>query len=51
MDVPFKGKPKEFITEQAERFYVSLGFPRLPKIVLGEIRPLSGRPKIWSQEE
>ena len=31
MDVPFKGKPKEFITEQAERFYVSLGFPQLPK--------------------
>jgi len=31
MDVPFKSKPKEFITEQAERFYVSLGFPKLPK--------------------
>jgi len=31
MDVPFKGKPKEFITEQAEQFYVSLGFPKLPK--------------------
>jgi peptidyl-dipeptidase A len=31
MDAPFKGKPREFITEQAERFYVSLGFPRLPK--------------------
>lgn len=31
MDAPFKGKPKEFITEQAERFYVSLGFPKLPK--------------------
>jgi peptidyl-dipeptidase A len=31
MDAPFKGKPKEYITEQAERFYVSLGFPPLPK--------------------
>ena len=31
MDAPFKGKPKEFITEQAERFYASIGFPRLPK--------------------
>lgn len=30
MDAPFKGKNKEFITEQAERFYVSLGFPKLP---------------------
>jgi peptidyl-dipeptidase A len=30
MDVPFKGKPKEYITEQAERFYLSLGFPKLP---------------------
>jgi peptidyl-dipeptidase A len=30
MDAPFEGKPKEFITEQAERFYVSLGFPKLP---------------------
>ena len=31
MDAPFAGKPKEFITEQAEQFYVSLGFPELPK--------------------
>ena len=31
MDAPFKGKPEEFITEQAERFYTSIGFPRLPK--------------------
>jgi peptidyl-dipeptidase A len=30
MDVPFRDKTKEFITEQAERFYVSLGFPKLP---------------------
>ena len=31
MDVPFKGKTREYITEQAERFYVSLGFPKLPR--------------------
>lgn len=31
LDAPFKGKPKEFITEQAEKFYVSLGFPPLPR--------------------
>jgi peptidyl-dipeptidase A len=27
---PFKTKPKEYITEQAEQFYISLGFPKLP---------------------
>ena len=31
MDAPFEGKPKEYITEKAEAFYVSLGFPKLPK--------------------
>lgn len=31
MDAPFQGKTKEFITEQAERFYLSLGFQKLPK--------------------
>ena len=31
MDVPFQGKTKEYIVEQAERFYVSLGFPKLPQ--------------------
>jgi peptidyl-dipeptidase A len=30
-DGPFKGKAPEFITEQAEKFYVSIGFPKLPK--------------------
>ena len=30
-DGPFKGKPREFITEQAEKFYVSIGFPKLPR--------------------
>src|SRR5690606_3256181 len=29
-DAPFRGKPPGFITEQAERFYVSIGFPELP---------------------
>ena len=29
-DGPFAGKTKEFITEQSEKFYVSLGFPKLP---------------------
>lgn len=50
MDAPFKGKPREFITEQAERFYVSLGFPRLPKSFwaksdLYPADPKSGRKK------
>ncbi|RUL83657.1 M2 family metallopeptidase [Tautonia sociabilis] len=31
LDAPFRGKPPEFITEQAERFYVSIGFPALPR--------------------
>lgn len=31
LDAPFKSKSPEFITEQAERFYVSLGFPELPR--------------------
>src|SRR5690606_37968358 len=31
LDAPFRGKPPEFITEQAERFYVSLGLPGLPR--------------------
>ena len=30
-DGPFRGKTREFITEQAEKFYVSLGFPGLPR--------------------
>jgi peptidyl-dipeptidase A len=50
MDAPFKGKPREFITEQAERFYVSLGFPKLPKSFweksdLYPADPSSGRKK------
>ncbi len=50
MDAPFKGKPKELITEQAERFYVSLGLPRLPKSFweksdLYPADPKSGRKK------
>jgi peptidyl-dipeptidase A len=50
MDAPFKGKPKEFITEQAERFYVSLGFPKLPasfyeKSDLYPVEPPSTRKK------
>jgi peptidyl-dipeptidase A len=50
MDAPFKGKPREFITEQAERFYTSLGFPRLPrsfweKSDLYPADPRSGRKK------
>jgi peptidyl-dipeptidase A len=50
MDAPFKGKPKEFITEQAERFYVSLGFPGLPKSFYAKsdlypADPASGRKK------
>jgi peptidyl-dipeptidase A len=50
MDEPFKGKTKEYITEQAERFYVSLGFPKLPKSFyeksdLYPADPKSGRKK------
>ncbi|HWE40659.1 MAG TPA: M2 family metallopeptidase [Isosphaeraceae bacterium] len=50
LDAPFKGKPKEFITEQAERFYRSLGFPKLPasfwsKSDLYPADPKSGRKK------
>jgi peptidyl-dipeptidase A len=50
MDAPFKGKPREFITEQAERFYISLGFPPLPKSFwdksdLYPADPKSGRKK------
>ncbi len=30
LDGPFKGKTPEFVTRQAEAFYVSLGFPKLP---------------------
>ncbi|QEH39128.1 Angiotensin-converting enzyme [Aquisphaera giovannonii] len=50
MDAPFKGKPKEYIAEQAERFYASLGFPKLPqsfwrKSDLYPADPKSGRKK------
>ena len=50
MDAPFKGKPKEFITAQAERFYASIGLPRLPKSFweksdLYPADPKSGRKK------
>ena len=50
MDAPFQGKSKEFITEQAERFYVSLGLPSLPKSFyeksdLYPADPKSGRKK------
>lgn len=50
LDGPFKGKPKEYVTEQAEAFYVSLGFPELPesfwsKSDLYPAEPGSGRLK------
>jgi peptidyl-dipeptidase A len=50
MDAPFRTKTKEYIVEQAERFYVSLGFPRLPKSFyeksdLYPADPKSGRKK------
>lgn len=50
MDAPFKSKSKEYITEQAERFYISLGFPKLPrsfyeKSDLYPADPKSGRKK------
>jgi len=50
MDAPFQGKPREFIAEQAERFYTSLGFESLPasfwtKSDLYPADPVSGRKK------
>jgi peptidyl-dipeptidase A len=50
LNAPFKGKPREYITEQAERFYISLGFPKLPrsfyeKSDLYPADPKSGRKK------
>lgn len=50
MDGPFKAKTKEYVVEQAERFYVSLGFPALPrsfyeKSDLYPADPASGRKK------
>ncbi len=50
MDAPFRGKPREYIPEQAERFYQSLGFSRLPawfwaKSDLYPADPGSGRKK------
>ncbi len=50
MDGPFKAKSKEFIVEQSERFYTSLGFPGLPrsfyaKSDLYPADPKSGRKK------
>lgn len=50
MDAPFQGKSREYIVEQAERFYVSLGFPQLPesfwtKSDLYPADPKSGRKK------
>ncbi len=49
-DGPFKGKTPEFITKQAEAFYVSLGFAKLPtsfyeKSDLYPADPKSGRKK------
>ena len=31
LDPPLRRSPREFIVEQAEQFYVSLGFPKLPE--------------------
>jgi peptidyl-dipeptidase A len=50
LDPLFKDKSKEWIVQQAERFYVSLGFPQLPKTFweksdLYELPPDSKRKK------
>jgi len=50
MDAPFKDKSREYIVEQAERFYVSMGFAELPesfwtKSDLYPADPKSGRKK------
>jgi peptidyl-dipeptidase A len=49
-DAPFQSKEPRFLTEQAEKFYVSLGFPGLPrsfheKSDLYPADPRSGRKK------
>ena len=51
MDAPFKGKPKEYITEQAERFYLSLGFPKLPPSFWTKSDLYPADPKTGPQEE
>ncbi len=45
-DGPFQGKPREFITRQAERFYTSMGFPGLPKTFYerSDLYPADPRP-------
>ncbi len=50
LDAPFKSRTREYITEQAEQFYVSLGFPKLPTTFydrsdLYPADPASGRKK------
>jgi peptidyl-dipeptidase A len=50
LDGPFAGKPKEFVIEKSEAFYVSLGLPKLPpsfyeKSDLYPAEPGSGRSK------
>lgn len=50
MDGPFQGRTKEYVVEQAERFYTSLGFPKLPRSFwersdLYPADPKSGRKK------
>jgi peptidyl-dipeptidase A len=50
LDAPFRGKPREYVAEQAERFYLSMGFPKLPasfwaKSDLYPADPKSGRKK------
>ena len=42
LDPLFKGATAESIVKSAENFYVSLGFPKLPDDVLGELGPLPG---------
>ena len=49
-DGPFKTRTREFITEQSERFYTSIGFPKLPssfyeKSDLYPADPSTGRKK------
>lgn len=50
MDAPFQGKTPEYVVEQAERFYTSMGFPKLPqsfwtKSDLYPADPATGRKK------
>ncbi|WP_428307827.1 M2 family metallopeptidase [Lacipirellula sp.] len=60
LDAPFAGKPKEFIIQQAEAFYRSLGFDALPPVFheksdlypvpAGQSRRKNGHASAWHMD-